>query len=208
MALKAQVISKPQEQPIIDWSERTQLKTTAGQAVNAVGNRPIIDLAERQQTEDEHQLSGVVVLLLLTTLLLAIFLDIFGIISLLVDIPTAGIVGWIIRLVMSLINLVYLSLFFYLSYRPEFGGGQVTAMQARAQARQLLRTVGRWLPRLLRIIGVAEIGTDLIPIIGSIIEALPIETLSVVLFFFIWPRLKQHFEQSAQSPFKEVEVPA
>lgn len=204
MALKAQVISKPREQPITDWSKRTQLNTAAGQTVNAVGNRPIIDLAERQQTENRRQLSGVVVLLLLTTLLLAILLDVFGIISLLVDIPTAGIVGWIIRIVLSLINLIYLGLFFYLSYRPEFGGGQISARQARAQTKQLLRTAGRWLPRLLRIIGVAEVGTDLIPIVGSIIEALPIETLSVVLFFFIWPRVQQHFEQSAQSPFQEV----
>jgi hypothetical protein len=199
--MATEVVSEPTKQTIVDFSEEQ------GQVNGAVGAKQIIDFPKRQNKEDEQQISGVVFLLVLTTSGLAVFLDGFGVFSFMVSVPTAGTVGWILRITMSLIKAVYLGLFGYLSFRPEFGGGQISARQARTQARQFITITVRWLPRLLRIVGVAEFGLDFIYAIGDIADALPIETASVVLLFVVYPRLQRRLEQAQKPRFKEVPGP-
>jgi len=199
--MATEVVSEPTKQTIVDFSEEQS------QVNGAVGAKQIIDFPKSRDRGDKQQISDVVFSLVLTTSGLAIFLDGFGVFSFMVSVPTAGVVGWILRITMSLIKAVYLGLFWYLSSRPEFGGGQVSTRQVRTQTRQFITITVRWLPRLLLIVGVGEFGLDFTYAIGDIANALPVETTSVFLLFVVWPRLQRRLEQAQKPRFEEVPGP-
>lgn len=123
--------------------------------------------------------------LLFFTLGLAIMVDIAGIIATLIDVGTMGIGGWIIRIIFGLFKIIYLGFFWYLSSAFDFNEGKTTN-------KEIIKKIGRsskifiWLTRSL---GATSLITGFVPIIGSLIDALPIETFNVIFLFFIFPKI-------------------
>lgn len=120
-------------------------------------------------------------------LVLAFIIDIGGVILGIIDLGTAGILGWILRIVFTLFYACYFIWFWIESnkfnYDHEWGRkfAQKTIAQIKNQTKAIIYS--------LRIILATSILAKWLPVIGAIIDALPIETLSVIFLFYIWPRL-------------------
>ncbi|MCS7183864.1 MAG: hypothetical protein NZ866_00770 [Patescibacteria group bacterium] len=128
----------------------------------------------------------------LILLVLSLIVDILGIISGVIDLGTAGIVGWILRILSSLIYLLYLGWFWIESNKFDYTNGRKFALKSV----QKIKSYTKNILNSLRIILGVSLFTKWIPIIGAIIDALPIETLAVIFLFIIWPRLINYLAES------------
>ncbi|GIW65804.1 MAG: hypothetical protein KatS3mg094_323 [Candidatus Parcubacteria bacterium] len=120
-------------------------------------------------------------------LIFALFVDVLGIIFGLIDLASIGIVGWILRIIGSLIYIAYLIWFWIESNKFDY-----SYYGARKLAKKNIEDIknnAKKIIRIIRSILSVSIATKLIPIIGAIIDALPIETLSVVFLFYIYPKI-------------------
>lgn len=134
---------------------------------------------EQFETADTEDKSVFTKIILFFALGLAILVDITGIISAVIDVGTLGIGGWIIRIVFAIFKLFYLGLFWYLSNVFDYDGSKAISQEIKNYTKGFI-----WSARLL---GISSVVSNFIPIIGSVIDALPIETLNIVFLFFIWP---------------------
>ncbi|MCL5258098.1 MAG: hypothetical protein M1505_02645 [Patescibacteria group bacterium] len=155
------------------------------------------DLNDSSQAEPGDSRSGPTYFLLFSLLGLAIWLDLVDIIADILDIPTGGLVGWIIRLILGVFRLIYFGLFLYLSYRPEFSGGKSQLNRAR-----------RNISIITRLVTGGEVVADELPIIGTIVSVLPLETISVIFLFFLWPKIASHFETTGQDNGEVISRPS
>lgn len=117
-------------------------------------------------------------------LIFAIFVDAFGIIFGLIDLASLGIVGWVLRILGSLIYIVYLIWFWIESNKFDYSGGRKFVQKKIEDIKNTTKTIIKVTRSILGI----SIAAKWIPIIGAIIDALPIETLSVIFLFYIYPR--------------------
>lgn len=126
-------------------------------------------------------------LLFVLLFVLAIIVDIAGLISGIIDLGTAGILGWILRIVFMLIYVCYFILFWIESNK--FGYSYFEARKIAQEKISQLKTKTKRIIYLLRAILATSIFAKWLPIIGAFIDTLPIETLTVVFLFYLYPRL-------------------
>jgi hypothetical protein len=123
---------------------------------------------------------------ILTLLVFAIFVDILGVISTIIDLGTVGIVGWILRIVFSIIYAIY---FFW--FWVESNKFDQHFLADRKLIKENLQKLKKYTKRgiyLTRSILGLSLVAKWLPVIGAIIDVLPLETLLVVFLFFIYPR--------------------
>lgn len=122
-------------------------------------------------------------------LIFAILIDVLGLIFSVIDLASIGIIGWILRIFASLIYVVYFVWFWIESKKFDYSEGKKFAEETIQKIKNYSKKI---ITSLRAIIGVS-IPAKWIPIIGAIIDVLPIETLSVVFLFYVWPKLINRF---------------
>ncbi|GIW66179.1 MAG: hypothetical protein KatS3mg095_0077 [Candidatus Parcubacteria bacterium] len=119
-------------------------------------------------------------------LIFAVIVDILGIISGIIDLGSLGIIGWILRILFSLIYLAYLFWFWFESNK--LSDNLINRKTVHQEIEGLKNQIKTFINTARIIVGIS-IPAKWIPIIGAIIDALPIETFSVIFIFYILPNL-------------------
>jgi len=146
-----------------------------------------LNIKNFKNLEEIQDVSFITRFLVFVALFLAIFLDLLSVILGAIDLGTIGIIGWLLRSIFIFIKAVFFALFWYLSNVYNYEGG----LESFHQNVLRLKRYSKYLIYTLRtLIGFSAL-SSLIPIIGTIIDVLPIETLSVILAFFVWPYLSK-----------------
>ena len=125
---------------------------------------------------------GVILLLIFATII-----DIVGIILGIIDLGSAGIIGWTMRIIFMILYVYYLIWFWIESNKFGYDYSQIRkfsqkkVMEIKNKTKSIIYS--------LRVILAGSILANLLPVIGAIIDFLPIETLSVIFLFYLWPKL-------------------
>lgn len=164
---------------------------TGGDEIKTIHD-PEAGLSKLEVPNNTENKSAFVKIILYFTFVIAIMVDIMGIIATALDLGTAGIGGWILRIIFGIVKVFYLGLFWYLSGAFDYSGGRITGAQAIKKITQYSK-VFIWATRSLEITSVI---TGIIPILGDVIDVLPIETFNIIFLFFIFPNIVKRMEDS------------
>lgn len=119
----------------------------------------------------------------------ALIIDIAGAIFAIIDLASIGIIGWILRIVFFIFYVFYFILFWIESNKFDYTQGVIKLKKnVEEQIIKFKNDTKRLIIFLRSILGTTFL-SKLLPIIGAIFDLLPIETLSVIWLFYIWPRV-------------------
>jgi hypothetical protein len=151
--------------------------------INPARDKESLIIKNFKEENEENEISFLTKFLVFVALFLALFLDILSVILGLLDLATIGIIGWILRAIFIFVKAIFFVLFWYLSKKYDYEGGLEQAHRAAVYVKRY----SKYLIYTLRTLIAVSAISNIIPVIGAIIDALPIETLSVIIAFFVWP---------------------